>query len=117
MSTQRNIWLWSVSPDNWNILKTNNVWASSNKEKIREIVHSGDIVIFYVSGDMTINGIFEFDGDWYDAISPIWSDEINSVKYPSQIKIKKIAEGKLNIKQSSRFKPDQKFLKWKLELI
>lgn len=92
-----NTWLWSVSEKNWEILKKRNVWASSNNRKIRTVVRPYDKVVFYVTGIKQFKGIYTFVSDWYDAKEPIWFDEGNSVKYPSQIKIEPLRIGSLSI--------------------
>jgi len=88
-----NCWIWSVTPENWEIVKEKNIWASKIGEKIRDKVVSGDIVIFYVLGTGQFKGIFEFDGDWYDAPEPVWHDESDSVIYLSQVHLLPLAFG------------------------
>jgi len=78
-------WIWAVTQENWEIVKQKNIWASKISEKIRDKVVSGDKVIFYVLGTGQFKGIFEFDGNWYDATKPVWADESDSVIYISQI--------------------------------
>ena len=90
-------WIWSVTPENWEIVKEKKIWASRIGQKIRDRVRPGDKVIFYVQGTNEFQGIFEFVGKWYDAPSPVWSDEIDSVIYQSQIKLKTIALGSASV--------------------
>lgn len=92
-----NVWIWSVDPNNWKILNEKNIWASKIPQKIREKVRPGDKVIFYVIGTNQFKGIFEFSGEWYDAIEPVWADETDSIIYLSQIKIKPLKLGAVKI--------------------
>ena len=84
-AVKSNYWVWSVTHENWEIVKQKNIWASKIGQKIRDKIVSGDKVIFYVLGTGQFKGIFEFDGKWYDATKPVWTDESNSVIYISQI--------------------------------
>lgn len=87
--SEQMIWIWSVTPDNWDILVKQNVWGSKiPKYKIREKVHENDLVVFYVVGTNSFKGIFRFVGDWYNAKNPIWSDEKESIIYQSRVAIK-----------------------------
>jgi len=94
---QFNCWIWSVTPENWEIVKSKRIWASRIPENIRTRVRPMDKVIFYVQGTGQFQGIYEFNGEWYDAKEPIWTDETDSVIYPSQIKLKPIKLGHLNV--------------------
>jgi len=94
-------WIWSVTPENWEILKSQNVWGSRIvKERIGEKVKSGDQVAFYVIGTSSFKGIFEFVGDWYDSPGKTWDDDLRpdgSLIYISQIQIKPIQLGSVKI--------------------
>lgn len=90
-------WIWSVTPENWEIVKSKKIWASRIPENIRTRVRPPDKVIFYVQGTGQFQGIYEFDGEWYDAKEPVWTDETNSVIYPSQIKLKPVKLGNINV--------------------
>ena len=92
-----NCWIWSVDPKNWTIVKNKNIWASKITQKIRDRVRPGDKVIFYVIGKKEFQGIFEFFEDWYDAKEPVWDDETDSILYPSQIKLKPLRIGSVNV--------------------
>ncbi len=96
-SSGSNVWIWSVAADSWKIVKEKKIWASKIRENIRTRVRPGDKVIFYVSGTGQFQGIYEFDGDWYDATEPVWSDETNSVIYPSQIRLKPVKMGNVDV--------------------
>lgn len=95
--SQFQCWIWSVTPENWEIVKAKNIWASKIGEKIREKIVSGDKVIFYVLGTGQFKGIFEFKGDWYDAKEPVWEDESDSVIYQSQIELTPLVFGDVNV--------------------
>ena len=92
--TKSKTWIWSVTPQNWEILNREGIWASKIPiEKIRQRISSGDKVVFYVIESGKFQGIFEFDGEWYPAPSPVWDDEMDDVIYQSQIKIKPVILG------------------------
>ncbi len=96
-SPKFNVWIWSVTAENWEIVKEEKIWASRIRENIRIRVRPGDKVIFYVQGTGQFQGIFEFDGEWYDAKDTVWTDETNSIIYPSQIRLKPIKLGYVNV--------------------
>ena len=54
-------------------------------------------MVFYVIESGKFQGIFEFDGEWYSAPSPIWDDEMADVIYQSQIKIKPVMLGNVTV--------------------
>lgn len=91
------LWIWSVTPSNWEILKTKKGWGSKiPKELISEVVKSGDQVAFYVIGTNSFKGIYELDGVWFDSPGKTWDDDLEStgeLRYKSQIKIKPISLG------------------------
>ena len=90
-------WIWSVTQENWEILKAKNVWGSRiPKERIRNKIKSGDKVAFYVIRTGAFKGIFEFIGDWFDSPGETWADDIlpyGKLRYISQIKIRPICLG------------------------
>jgi len=96
-----NFWIWSVTPENWEIVKTQNVWGSKiPKERIGLKVQSGDQVAFYVIGSNCFKGIFEFIGEWFDSPGKTWDDDLESdgtLKYKSQIKLNPIQLGSVNV--------------------
>ena len=92
------IWIYSVDPENWEVVKNHNVWASSvSLEKISERIHQNDYVIFFVTGTKKFKGIFKFSSNWYTAKSVIWPDETDKVRYLSQIKLEPIAIGEVDL--------------------
>ncbi len=92
-----NCWIYSVTPENWEVIKEKNIWASKIDQKIRDRIRPGDKVIFYVLGTHEFQGIFEFFEEWYDAQKPVWDDEDNSILYTSQIKLKPLNIGSVNV--------------------
>ena len=94
-------WIWSVTPENWEILKSQNVWGSRiGKERIGKTVKHGDQVAFYVIGTNSFKGIFEFVGNWYDSPGKTWDDDLRpdgSLIYISQIQMKPIQLGSVKI--------------------
>ena len=93
----RHVWMWSITPVNWEIIKSKHVWGSKlPKEKIGSRVCSGDQVAFYVVGTNTFQGIFEFVGDWFDSSGSLWDDDLKfngSPKYRSRINLKPVQLG------------------------
>ena len=82
-----NYWIWSVTPDNWEIVKKNNIWAVSSEVKTRR-VSQGDFIVFYVKGTGSFKGIFKITSDWYDAPNTIWLEENDGdIHYPFQCKL------------------------------
>ena len=99
-STQ-SFWIWPVTPKNWEIVKSKNVWGSKFiQSNIAVRMKSGDQVAFYVIGTQDITGIFELVGDWYDSPGKTWNDDLQpdgSLMYVSQIQIKPIQLGSVKI--------------------
>jgi len=100
-TAEPNLWIWSVTPENWEIVKSKHIWGSKiPKERIGLTVKSGDQVAFYVIGSNCFRGIFEFIGEWYDSPGETWSDDLEpdgSLRYKSQIKLKPIQLGSVNV--------------------
>ncbi len=94
-------WIWSVTPENWDILKSKNVWGSKiRKELIGEKIKSGDQVVFHVIGTSRFKGIFQFVGEWYDSPGKTWDGDLRpdgSLVYVSQIRIKPVQLGTIKI--------------------
>jgi len=93
-------WIWSVSQENWEILKSKNTWASKiPRRQIQIRVMPGDFIIFYVKGTKSFKGIFRVDGKWYDWFNDSgnwsWHEEETEQKmvYESAVKIKPIVLG------------------------
>ena len=96
-----NSWIWSVTPENWEIVKSKYVYGSRiPKERISSKVQSGDQVAFYVIGTNSFKGIFEFDGNWFDSPGKLWDDDLEldgSLRYSSRINLKPIQLGSVNV--------------------
>jgi predicted RNA-binding protein len=92
-------WLWSVTEENWEIVKSRKVWATYNKAVTSQIIKD-DILIFYVKGTMQFKGIFQVTSDWYETKELIWSDEIKDErkKYLFQINLEIIQLGEVSYK-------------------
>ena len=102
-AVSHNCWIYGVTPENWNVVKEKNIWASKNPKWVREKIHHGDKIVFYVNGTKEIQGIFEVVGDWYETDQPVWSDDDpNGSSYSSQIKINPIKIGSLNVYQNAK---------------
>lgn len=89
-----NYWVWSVTPENWEIVIDKNIWAVSNELKTKKI-SKGDFIIFYVKGSGTFQGSFKVITDWYRSTELIWPDEIqeNEKKYPFQCGLEQLSRG------------------------
>jgi len=96
-----NFWIWSVTPENWEIVKSKYVWGSRiPKERIGSKVQSGDQVAFYVIGTNSFKGIFAFDGNWFDSPGKLWDDDLEpdgSLRYRSRINLKLIQLGTVTV--------------------
>jgi len=101
VSSTNSFWIWSVTPDNWEIVKSQNVWGSRiPKERIGKKVKSGDQVAFYVIGSASFKGIFEFVGEWHDSPGKTWDDDLEpdgSLRYKTQIKLKPVQLGSVDV--------------------
>ena len=94
-------WIWSVTNENLEIIKSQNIWGSSaSKERIGSRIKSGDRVVFYVIGSSCFKGSFEFVGEWYDSPNRIWERDLEpdgSLRYKSQVKLKSIQLGSVSV--------------------
>lgn len=100
-SPTRSFWIWSVTPENWEIVKSKNVWGSRiPKERIGKKVKAGDQVIFYVIGSNAFKGIFEFVGEWFDSLGKLWDNDLEpngSLRFKSRINLRPIQLGFVNV--------------------
>ena len=85
------IWLWSVSPINWEIVTKEKIWGTQIGNNIRELIHPDDIFVFYVIGTNQIQGIYKTNGQWYDSKYE-WPDS-NIRDYKSEIKLELVKNG------------------------
>ena len=97
----KSFWIWSVTPENWDIIRSKNVWGSILvKEKIGSKVQDGDQVAFYVTGTKSFKGIFEFVGGWFESKKELWEGDLQpdgSIKYVSCINLNPIKMGAVPI--------------------
>lgn len=87
-------WIWPVTPENWKVVLSKNIWAVKIKSKTTK-VSKDDLIIFYVKGTGSFKGIFKVTSDWYESTTKEWEDEINQNKiiYPFQCKLEPIIIG------------------------
>jgi len=85
-------WVWSVTSQNWEIVKEKKVWAVKNELRTRR-VSKGDSIIFYVKRSGSFKGVFQVVSDWYNAEDVKWSDEDGEIKYPFECKLEIIRLG------------------------
>jgi len=90
-------WVFSVTSENWEIVKGKNIWAVSRKS-ICDKVKKHDTLIFYVKKTGSFKGIFRVASDWYETKEIIWTDELQEgrVIAPYQIKIEPFLLGDAN---------------------
>ena len=86
-----NIWLWSTTPINWEVVTKEKIWATQIGNNIRELIQPDDIFIFYIIGTNQIQGIFKVNGEWYDPKYE-WPDS-NIRDYKSEIKLELVKNG------------------------
>lgn len=86
-------WIWSVTANNWEIVKQRNVWAVKNKLRTKRI-SKGDKILFYVKRTGCFQGIFKVASEWYKTEDSKWSDEEEGeVKYPFECKLELVQFG------------------------
>lgn len=83
-----NYWIWPVTPENWEIVKSKKIWAVGKEIKTKN-VSNGDVIVFYVKGSGAFRGSFQVVSDWYTSTDLIWPDDIQEKKYhyPFQCKL------------------------------
>lgn len=95
-SSARKIWIFPVTPENWDIVKTKNIWAVK-MERTKTKLSKGDVLIFYVRGSRPpcFMGAYEVVSDWRISNEIVWNDERSAGKiiYPWQIDLKAIQLG------------------------
>jgi predicted RNA-binding protein len=94
-------WLFSVTPENWEIVKAENIWAVRDRATA-ERLNKGDRLIFYVKGSQppSFMGIYEVTGDWRRSTKQRWRDEVerNEIIYPWEVDVKPIQLGTANVR-------------------
>jgi len=100
-SSNRKIWIFSVTPENWSIVTKHNIWGVKSG-KIRDKISKGDVIVFYVRGSRPpcFMGAYEVVGDWYRSTEITWHDERKAGKiiYPFKVDIRPIQLGAANVK-------------------
>ena len=80
-----NAWLCFIKPRNWHIVKREEVFGVSSRErKISSRVRPGDILVFYVM--KPVNGIVAV----YTVMSELFQDNRKLRRFPFKIKIKPV---------------------------
>jgi predicted RNA-binding protein len=115
-----NYWVFSVIPENWEILRKNNIWAVGSP-RLKTLVKPKDSMVLYVKGTNEFRGVYHFSGEWYGAPAPIWSEEreFKKILYPFQIKIEAVQLGRADIKKlvpNLKFIEKKTFPQWPLYL-
>ena len=90
-------WVWSVTPENWPIVKSKKIWAINATKTKNSKMSKGDKIIFYVNGTMLFHGIYEIINDWHD-VTTEWSNS-NYVEYVSEIDLEEIQTGFASVKK------------------
>jgi len=87
-------WLFSVTPENWEIARKRHIWAVRT-ENIAQKIKKGDLIVLYVTRIRSFCSILQVVEDWTQAKHAIWTDEINEgkIKYPYQTKATVIMGG------------------------
>ena len=93
-SSNRKIWIFSVTPENWSIVTKHNIWGVKSG-KIRDRIAKGDVIVFFVKGSRPpcFMGAYEVVGDWYHSTEITWHDEQKAGKiiYPFKVDIRPTA--------------------------
>lgn len=100
-------WLFSLTEENWLVVRDNGIFGVPEKSRARELVKLGDILVFYVSkkgsrslGGMIV-GVYKAVSAWFREDKPLWVDEVrdNVVKYPWRIRVEPIKLGLASYKE------------------
>lgn len=93
-------WLFSVTPENWEIARKRQIWAVRT-ENIAHKIKKGDFIVLYVTSIRSFCSILQVVEDWTLAEEAIWTDEIHEgkIKYPYQTKATIITGGLANAKE------------------
>lgn len=92
-------WVWTVTPNNWEVIKKNKVWAVNNKMRTSRAT-KGDLIIFYVKETYCFKGVFKIQSEWYVAKEPIWTgEELGKINFPYQCKLKLVKLGNAPFKE------------------
>lgn len=93
-------WLFSVTPENWEIARKRQIWAVRT-ENVAQKIKKGDFIVLYVTGIRSFCNIVQVVEDWTLAKQAIWTDEIKEgrIKYLYQTKATIIMGGLANTKE------------------
>ena len=82
-------WIWSVTQENWDVVRDYSVWAVDKEYKTKRI-QNNDFILFYVKGTGLFRGIFQVVSSWYKSEKLIWSEETEARKkiYRYECKLK-----------------------------
>ena len=87
-----NIWIWSVTPENWATVESEKIWAVNAKGKGSR-VEKGDKIVFYVKGTMHFYGAYQVKSGWHGPTIQ-WANESRVGEYAkSEIDLEEIQLG------------------------
>jgi predicted RNA-binding protein len=99
--SNRKVWIFSVTPENWLIVASRNIWGVKS-DKVRKRIARGDVIVFFVKGSRPpcFMGAYEVVSDWYPSTEITWHDEQKAGKiiYPFKVDIRPIQLGTANVK-------------------
>lgn len=84
-------WLYSLSEENWTLLKKFKIWGIRNGKSIKPSIN--DFLIFYVGNTDYFKGIFKIISEWYETDTNPWDPPSYEVKYPLQCNLHEIQIG------------------------
>jgi len=93
-------WIWPVTPENWEIVKRDNVWATHKEYPTRK-VKRGDEITFYLKGAKEFCGIYKVISDWYENNELRWADELRKKRkiYRYEIEMQRIVIGSVKVEE------------------
>ena len=94
-------WIWSVTKENWPIVKKEKKWAAIVKNK-KNAMKIGDKAIFYIKGTNCFQGIYEVTSDWSESNKTTfgnWNTTSNISEDIFELNLKPIQLGYANIRK------------------
>lgn len=88
-------WIWSVTQENWPVVKSKRIWAVASKGKGSRVA-KGDRIAFFVKGTGHFRGAYEVSSDWHGP-TVNWPDDSVIKKAVSEIDLKEIQTGHANL--------------------
>ncbi|MEM2111695.1 MAG: hypothetical protein QXX08_07440, partial [Candidatus Bathyarchaeia archaeon] len=87
-------WVFSVSPENWQVAREKKVWAVRT-ERLKGLISKGDCIVLYVIGAGAFCTVLRIVGDWKPSTEVTWADEKeeDKIKYPYQAEAEIVQEG------------------------